>query len=46
MSTFFPKTSKFFGKIMTSNFSRDSSHDVDHIQTSTNIYNGDDDVHS
>ena len=44
--TFFPKTSSFFGKMMTSNVGHDSIHDVGHIQTSPNIYNGDGDIHS
>ena len=30
---------------MTSNIGRDSIPDVDHVQTSPNIYNGDGDVH-
>ena len=30
---------------MTSNVSRDSIPDVNHVQTSANIYNGDNDVH-
>ena len=43
---FFKEMSTFFGKMMTSNVGRDSIPDVDHVQTSSNIFNGDDDVHS
>ena len=32
--------------LTTSNVGHDPSHDANHVQTSPNIYNSDDDVHS
>ena len=40
---FFQEMSTFFRKMMTSNEARYSSLDVDDVQTSSNIYDNDDD---
>ena len=43
---FFLEMSTFFRKMMTSNEVRDSILDVDDVQTSSNIYDDDDDGQS
>ena len=43
---FFQEMSRFFRKMTTSNEARDSSFDVDDVQTSSDIYDDDDDGQS